>query len=140
LRHTLEFLSCLESGFASGTINYDQRARDKSIEASSINALALIVRIRSFVSDNAYNKPLTLIASYGRDSTEACAITTNYSRELAYNIEHAVHHMAIMKIALREIAPYLKLADDFGVAVSTIRHKAIPIQIMPGNPDKQNGS
>ena len=36
-------------------------------------------------------------------------ISTNYFRELTYNIEHAIHHMAIMKIGVREVAPYVTL-------------------------------
>ncbi len=50
-------------------------------------------------------------------------IASNFYRELIYNIEHAVHHMAIMKIGVLEVAPYVSMPLDFGVAVSTIRHK-----------------
>lgn len=49
-------------------------------------------------------------------------ITTNLYRELIYNLEHAVHHMAIMKIAMPEIAPYIVLPPDFGIALSTIQY------------------
>jgi hypothetical protein len=31
--------------------------------------------------------------------------------------------MAIMKIGIREIAPYIQLPPDFGIAASTIRYK-----------------
>jgi hypothetical protein len=31
--------------------------------------------------------------------------------------------MAIMKIGVREIASYIRLAPDFGIAASTIRYK-----------------
>jgi hypothetical protein len=48
---------------------------------------------------------------------------TNYFRELTYNIEHAVHHMAIIKIGIREVANYVTLPADFGIAASTIRYK-----------------
>jgi len=34
-----------------------------------------------------------------------------------------VHHMAIMKIGLREVAGYVKLTSDFGIAASTIRYQ-----------------
>jgi hypothetical protein len=50
-------------------------------------------------------------------------VETTALRELVYNIEHAVHHMAIMKIGVREIASYIGLSSDFGIAASTIRHK-----------------
>ena len=60
---------------------------------------------------------------YNLNDEEAITIETNYYRELIYNIEHAVHHMAIMKIGIHEVAPYISLPADFGVAASTIRYK-----------------
>jgi len=56
-------------------------------------------------------------------------IDTTSTRELVYNIEHAVHHMAIMKIGVREIASYIKLDPDFGIAASTIRYKDSTVSI-----------
>jgi hypothetical protein len=31
--------------------------------------------------------------------------------------------MAIMKIGIREVAPYIDLSSDFGVAASTVRYR-----------------
>ena len=123
LRHTLEFFICLEHGFAQGTINYDKRAHDKLIETDKFIALGAIARIKKFIETQQLDQPLTLQVGYERHSDECVNIATNYLRELAYNVEHAVHHMAIMKIGLREIASYVQLPSDFGVAVSTIRHQ-----------------
>jgi hypothetical protein len=67
-------------------------------------------------------RPLQLEVGYERNSDTHVTIDTNYLRELSYNIEHAVHHMAIMKIGLKEVAAYVPLPDDFGIAVSTLRH------------------
>lgn len=122
-RHTLEFFICLEKGFQKGIVNYDRRAHDKLIETDKFIALDAIDRIRKFVSSQRKDYPLKLEVGYERESEDCLTIETNYFRELTYNIEHAVHHMAIMKIGLREIAPYVKFAPDFGIAVSTIRHQ-----------------
>jgi len=67
--------------------------------------------------------PLRLEVGYGCNDEEGVVLSTNYLRELTYNIEHAVHHMAIMKIGISEIAPYVTCPRDFGVAVSTTRHR-----------------
>jgi len=120
LRHTIEFFLCLESGFRHSVINYDKRAHDKLIETDRTLALAAIGTIRSFVT-NAHNKGLHLEVGYDRYSEDFVTIDTNYYRELSYNIEHAVHHMAIMKIGIREIAAHVQLPVDFGIAVSTLR-------------------
>lgn len=125
IRHTLEFFLCLESGFKRGTINYDKRNHDKLIESDKILALAAIERGIQFVSGLQPDLPLTLEVGYDTISEEYVSVETNSTRELVYNIEHAVHHMAIMKIGVREIAPYVTLPADFGIAASTLRfHQA----------------
>jgi uncharacterized damage-inducible protein DinB len=123
LRHTVEFFICLEQGFEKGVVNYDKREHDKLIESDKFIALAAINRIKDFVSHQSKDQILQLEVGYDRNSDECVTISTNYLRELTYNIEHAVHHMAIMKIGIREVASYVKLPSDFGVAVSTIRYK-----------------
>lgn len=123
LRHTLEFFLCLEAGSKTGTVNYDKRAHDKLIESDKFIALSAIQRIRDFVNSQPLNQTLQLEVGYERNSEDCVTIETNYLRELTYNIEHAVHHMAIMKIGIREVAPYLSLPADFGIAVSTIRYQ-----------------
>ena len=123
LRHTLEFFICLEQGFEKGVINYDKRAHDKLIESDKFVALGAIQRIQDFVQNQHTEKQLKLEVGYDLSKDEFVVIDTNFTRELVYNIEHAVHHMAIMKIGVREIAPQIKLAQDFGIAASTIRHQ-----------------
>lgn len=123
LRHTLEFYLCLESGCQNGIVNYDKRAHDKLIETDKHVALSTINRIKDFISIQKVDFPLQLEVGYELDSEDSVNMQTNYFRELTYNIEHAVHHMAIMKIGIREIAPYIKLTADFGIAASTIRYK-----------------
>lgn len=123
LRHTLEFFICLEKGFEYGIINYDKRAHDKLIETDKVIALSVISKISEFVNRQQTDKSLKLEAGYDLDKEDFITIDTNYLRELVYNIEHAVHHMAIMKIGIREAAPYVKLSADFGIAASTIRYQ-----------------
>ena len=122
LRHTLEFFICFQQGYNEGLINYDKRAHDKLIESDKYLALAAIGKITSFI-ETMQERPLKLEAGYDLGKDVFVTIDTNATRELVYNIEHAVHHMAIMKIGVKEIAPYISLPSDFGIAASTIRHK-----------------
>ena len=103
LRHTLEFFLCLESGCDSGIVNYDKRAHDKLIESDKYIAASTIERIKDFVSTRKDDFILKLEVSYNLNSNESQVMDTNYFRELTYNIEHAVHHMAIMKIGIKVI-------------------------------------
>lgn len=123
LRHTLEFFICFEQGFGKGVINYDKRAHDKQIESDKFIALATIKRIKAFIENLNENKTLILEVGYDLHNDDFVTIQTNATRELVYNIEHAVHHMAIIKIGVRELASYVMLPANFGVAASTVRYK-----------------
>ena len=125
LRHTLEFFLCLECGLEQGIINYDERAHDQIIETDKFVALSIIFRIESFVKNPRADRSLKLEVGYHRDNNECVVVETNYQRELVYNIEHAVHHMAIMKIGIREVAPYVIIPKDFGIAVSSLRYREL---------------
>jgi uncharacterized damage-inducible protein DinB len=122
IRHTMEFFLCYKSGFEKGVVNYDQRNHDRLIETDRDLALAAIRQMINFVDSLQDEKPLKLEVGYDLIKDEYICVDTNSTRELLYNMEHAVHHMAIMKIGLREIAPYVRLEDDFGIAASTIRY------------------
>lgn len=121
LRHTLEFFVCLQHGYHKGLINYDKRAHNKLIERDTTIAAATIQSVIDFVN-LLQDKPLQLEVSYDLNEEHFVTVQTNAIRELVYNIEHAIHHMAIIKIGVREMAPYVTLPHDFGIAVSTIRY------------------
>ena len=129
LRHTIEFFLCLENGFEEGRVNYDKRNHDHLIERDKVIAAECLRRIGDFVDHRQEDKVLKLEVAYEKNSEDWVTIDTNYWRELIYNIEHTVHHMAIMKIGLREVAPYITLPADFGVAVSTLRYKKSPAKL-----------
>ncbi len=128
LRHTLEFFLCFEKGYEHGVINYDKREHDKLIESDKFIALSNIDKIREFVSSLS-EKTLQLEVGYDLENEDFLTIQTTATRELVYNIEHAVHHMAIMKIGVREIASYISLSPDFGIAASTIRYKEASLPV-----------
>ena len=47
---------------------------------------------------------------------------SSYSREILYAIEHAVHHMAILKIGVNLEFKKVTVPPNFGVAESTVRY------------------
>ncbi len=123
LRHTLEFFLCLEKGIDVGIVNYDKRNHDVHMETDKDMAIEVIARVNTFIARTTQDQDLKLEMAYGRHSETEDIIFTNYFRELTYTIEHAIHHMALMKIGIREVAPYVNLPEHFGVAHSTVRFK-----------------
>lgn len=123
IRHTLEFFQCLERGLPKGVVNYDEREHNQMLQENRQLALSVIDEIDLFIQGQHENVTLSLEVGYDRSSDRTQSVPTNYFRELSYNIEHAIHHMALIKVGLRELAPHVSLPRDFGVAVSTLRYQ-----------------
>ena len=123
IRHTLEFFVCLQEGALLGKVNYDNRERDFELETNNQVAISTIAKIKKQILAVGEDLPLTLEVDYGLERANQTEIQTSFYRELAYNIEHAVHHMAILKIGLVVVAPEVKIPDGFGIAVSTLRYR-----------------
>jgi len=128
VRHILEFFIVLEHANQTGVINYDSRPHDELFEIDKDAALRriseLIVNVKSLVLE----KQVMLEVSYVTDALENVKIPSTLQRELAYNIEHAIHHMAIIKIAVKFAFPSISIPSNFGVAYSTLRYHGAALQ------------
>lgn len=118
-RHIIEMFQCLLAGYDNGRINYENRSRDKNIEQDPAFANQLLQQLYSDL--NKANKPLLLEANFQDESDDSLSLDTNFYREVAYNIEHAIHHMALIKVGLLEISD-LALPAGFGIAPSTLKY------------------
>lgn len=125
VRHVIEMFVLLQDGFNTGIVNYEKRNRDYTIETSKDVAIDLLHEISSTL--NSENKDLVVEIGFDKNNDLVNSIPSNYFREIAYNLEHAIHHMALIKIGIREISDQV-LPSDFGVASSTARYKKENIQ------------
>lgn len=121
IRHTLEFYQCLFEQAPHGFVDYDARNRDLRLENDPDFSLAFIHTLEEALTKTISNTPIILKTSFlGSQSEE---IQTSPARELVYMAEHAIHHFAIIKIALKEQFPEIALPAHFGVAYSTIKYR-----------------
>lgn len=120
IRHIIELFICLEQGYAEGVVNYEKRKRDYRIETEKEFAISLLKDIYNKLDKP--NKEMILEAEDYTDTMETVAISSNYYREIAYNLEHTIHHMALVRVGVNEVSS-VKLPDDFGVAYSTIKYR-----------------
>jgi hypothetical protein len=120
VRHIIEMFQCLEIGYESGEVDYDSRKRDVLIETDKMYASELLKNIIQHISRK--NKPLLLLTYYDDQQTEPEKINTNYFREIAYNLEHTIHHMALIRVGLQEIGD-IPIDESYGVATSTIKYR-----------------
>jgi len=120
VRHVIELFVCLQDGYACGVVNYENRKRDIAIQTVREVALDLMGTIKtSFFVEN---RELLLQAGYSETSNELFTLSTNYFREIAFNIEHAIHHMALIRIGIQEVSD-LKVSEGYGVASSTLKFR-----------------
>ena len=120
VRHIIELFQCLENGYDEGMVNYEKRRRDLLIETDKAFATSLLQEI--FTNLARSNKELILEAIYDEHATEPITISTNYYREIAYNLEHTIHHMALIRVGVNEVSA-IELPEDFGVASSTVKYR-----------------
>ncbi|HVM88819.1 MAG TPA: hypothetical protein VMT76_11585 [Puia sp.] len=120
VRHVLAMFICLQEGYERGIVNYEKRKRDVRIENSRTVALLIINEISNGICQE--NKDIVLEAGFDEDSNELLKFPTNYYRELAYNIEHAIHHMALIRIGINEVSS-ISLPEGYGVASSTMKYR-----------------
>lgn len=120
VRHIIELFQCLENGYGSGLVNYEKRKRDLSIETDKAFASGLLVEVHQGLDRS--NKDLKLEACYDEHDPEPLTLDTNFYREVAYNLEHTIHHMALIRVGITEVSD-IELPEEFGVASSTIKYR-----------------
>lgn len=116
-RHIIEIFLCLIDNYETGKVNYDKRERNRKIETDIPAATEHISRIRENLEKE--NKPLFLEQRLDQNQLR---IQSNYFRELLYNLEHAIHHQALIRVGIRQFK-HLTVSESFGVAPSTIEYR-----------------
>lgn len=123
-RHIIEFYNCLLEQYSESNIpviSYALRKRDFLIESAPDHALQLVNEICDRLTE--VNPETNCMLDCAEHGQENLLVPSTIGRELIYTIEHTIHHLAIVKIALKTIAPSIVLPEHFGVAPSTIRYR-----------------
>lgn len=124
VRHILEFYELLVNSARTGLLNYDQRQRDLRLEVNPDEAIRRIGSIDRSVQRLDLNQYLRLEADLSVAGAETIQIPSSFARELLYNVEHAIHHMALIQVAVMNAFPDVDLPPHFGVAYSTVQHQS----------------
>ncbi len=120
-RHIIEFYHCLIKNYNQGMINYDLRERDKNIETDPELAAVAVQNIIAELQKINLDDQVELHMSYDPQTSLVDTVVSNVKREVVYNLEHTIHHMALIKIGVKVAAPHVELENEFGVAPSTIK-------------------
>lgn len=119
-RHILELLECAVVGYETGLVDYVNRKRNLELQVKKESASALILKLQEAMK--VPDRILTLLTNEMEDNSMN-GVSTTYFREIVYNTEHTIHHLALIKVALVEMQLNL-VSEDFGMAYSTLKYKA----------------
>jgi hypothetical protein len=122
-RHALEFFQCLEKGSEAGLVDYAARERNLMYEDNPVfTAEAFDVFAASLHALN-LQAPINVRAEFGSD--ERPEFPSTLGRELLFAYDHAIHHLAIIKIGLHCHFPEISMDKDLGVSPSTLKARAM---------------
>ena len=118
-RHIIELLQCAVNGYYVGEVDYVNRKRNIELETNKILAQQELENVAYSLRMPDKTLKLTVDQIEGHLIQE---VQSTYYREIVYNTEHTIHHLALIKVALIDMKLYVVDAD-FGMADSTIKYK-----------------
>lgn len=121
-RHVIELLQCAVDGYYEGTVDYVNRNRNLLLEIDRKFSYAALQHLDGLIK--VPDKELVLYMERVAEESEVIIVTTSYYREIVYNTEHIIHHLALIKVALIEMNLSFLVSHDFGMANSTIKYQA----------------
>jgi hypothetical protein len=120
-RHIIEFFQTLNQGYPNGIVNYDKRKRDHLLETNRDLALEELSTILENIGKA--DKDILLISSYPDETlSKQDTVKSTYYREIMFNLEHTIHHMALIRIGIHE-STSMFVPAEFGVAPATTQHR-----------------
>jgi uncharacterized damage-inducible protein DinB len=125
VRHCLEHYQCFAEGLPHARVNYDLRQRDAEVETQPAAALARLSGLRSQLTSlflNDHTEAILVLMDHGAAAHEGCWQESSPGRELQFLISHTIHHFALIAGLCRTHG--VDIAPTFGVAPSTLRHRA----------------
>ncbi|MBI1223962.1 MAG: hypothetical protein GC192_01880 [Bacteroidetes bacterium] len=122
-RHIVDFYGCLNRGVSEGRIDYALRQRDARVETEPSYAAQVLHDF--FVKLNAVEEAASVevVADFSSELNETRPVVlSTVGREMMYAYDHAVHHLAMIKMGLKVTSPLLEVDKNLGVAPSTVKH------------------
>lgn len=122
-RHIIDFYGCVDRGIAVGRIDYAERQRDHRVETEPDYAQGVLQQLNEKLSKVDEFSQVEVVADFSADLNSSRPVVSSTSgRELMYAYDHAVHHLAMIKIGLKVACPEVSINKNLGVAPSTVKH------------------
>jgi len=121
-RHIIEFMQALTD--KQDIANYDARKRNLQLESSKEHAQAalkiVIEDIHAVLKKDGADKPVHMVEQLSNTGVSLPILST-LGREIAYTIQHGIHHIYIIKTQAEVYG--VALDHDIGVAPATVTYQ-----------------
>ena len=128
VRHIIEFYQAVFNGIKNNNINYDLRERNFLIETNIKFSIDVIDTVLISLSKKYNDQTIFIEANFCSNENKSTRIKTSFQRELAYCLEHSIHHQALIKVGLLELDCLSLIDSSFGLAPATIHHRRLVTQ------------
>lgn len=120
-RHILEFFQCLERGTDAGMVDYASRERNLLYETDPALTAEAFGMFADALENFDCQQVVSVRAEFGTESRPVYDSTVG--RELMFVYDHAIHHLAMIKVGLRCQFPAVNADADLGVSPSTLKFR-----------------
>lgn len=120
IRHILEFYICLVDGTPQGQIDYGSRSRNNTLSQDIHAAADTLEYLRSVIILMKEDQLLDIKNEYNTHSIDFVYSKSSVGRELQYAFDHAIHHLALIRVAIETEMSYIQLDPQLGIAPSTL--------------------
>jgi uncharacterized damage-inducible protein DinB len=121
IRHCLDHVSALLASLNTGSLNYDERIRGTEIETSRFAAFVHIdrlIRDTGHITAEDLDRPVA-VSVLLCSGVPAIEVQSTIGRELAFVINHTIHHNALLDAMVRTLG--VRPPQRFGYAPATIQ-------------------
>ena len=122
-RHILEFYTCLLEGCDASYVDYSSRQRNDAISEDPKVAMNVLQTVVKAIPELNVSQLLQVESEFSDTITERPAYSSSIGRELQYAFDHAVHHLAIIRMGIEAHFPEIPVDANLGVAPSTLKHR-----------------
>lgn len=122
-RHILEFFQCLEQGIPAGLVDYASRKRNLLYEDNPALAAQAFQDFTETLHEYGDDVALTIKGEFG--GADRPVYQSSFGRELLFVYDHAIHHLAIIRIGISCHYPDIRKDKDLGVSPSTIKARKL---------------
>ena len=104
-------------------IDYARRNRDNLIEIDPFFSKEKFKTLKREFQTLDEEAQIEVFADFHLSDGIRPRVASTIGREIMYAYDHAVHHLAIVKIGIQSLEADIPIHENMGVAASTIQHQ-----------------